>query len=251
MGWCRYKKQKLSALSAIDHVYMILLALSMCSVHHIFIYSSTQYVPSGVVAVVFSTVSFFNIIYNFIFYRNIPRMNIVFGIALGVFGLGLFFAPDISNTAMQSQVTKGILLAGVGSMLFAFGSMVTKRNQNKGIPSSTAITMASIYGAIIIFLYAWVRDIPFIWPESPTYWGSVLYLTVFGSVVAFLCYLNLVRNVGPAMAGYATIMFPPVALFISSLFEAYQWKLLHLLGLAFVLIGNVFIIWHKKPQATH
>lgn len=245
MGWCRYKKQKLSVLTLKDHVYMALLALCMCSIHHIFIYSSTQYIPSGVVAVMFSTVSFFNVVYNFIFYRTVPRMNVIVGIFLGILGLVLFFAPDIMDTQLKSQTMKGILLAAVGAMLFSFASVVTKRNQSEGIPSSTAITMASIYGAVIIFLYIVARGIPFVWPQSPVYWWSVVYLTVFGSVVAFLCYLKLVRNVGPAMAGYTTILFPPVALFISSLFESYQWQSLHLLGLTLVLIGNACVIWHK------
>ena len=221
----------------------------MCSIHHIFIYSAAEFVASGVIAVVFSTVSFFNIIYNMIFYREVPRLNVALGIMLGIGGLALFFAPDFMDINVQKKTLNGVLLAGMGSMVFAFGSMITKRNHERNISTSTAITMASAYGMGIMGIYILLRGIPFYVPQSPVYWTSVFYLTVFGSVIAFLCYLQLVRNVGANMAGYSTILFPPVALFISSLFEAYKWEWLHLAGMSLVLVGNFFVVWHRRPAA--
>jgi drug/metabolite transporter (DMT)-like permease len=83
-------------------------------------------------------------------------------------------------------------------------------------------------------------------PLSITYWASLLYLVILGSIVAFLCYLKLIKNVGPELAGYTTVLFPIVALSVSSVLEGYNWSTTHLLGLAFVVFGNILVI-RKKP----
>lgn len=247
VGWCGVRKISLK-FRLVDHVYLLLLGISMCSIHHIFIYSASTYVASGVVAVIFSTVSFFNIFYNYLFYGAVPRWNVLCGVLMGILGLGIFFAPDFMDINIQNKTIQGIFFAGIGSMIFSFASVVTKRNQRENIQTLPAVTMASIYGACIMLAYMLIKKVPFVFPESAVYWSAVLYLTIFGSIVAFLCYLKLVRNVGAAMAGYAAILFPPVALFLSSLFENYQWHALHFLGLFLVLVGNVFVLWHKRPQ---
>lgn len=247
VGWCGVRKISLK-FRPIDHVYLFLLGVSMCSVHHIFIYSATVHVASGVVAVIFSTVSFFNIFYNYVFYGAVPRWNVLCGVFLGILGLAIFFAPDFMDINIQNKTMQGILFAGIGSMIFSLASVITKRNQREHINTLPAVTMASIYGACIILAYSLIKGIAFVFPESTVYWSAVLYLTILGSIVAFLCYLKLVRNVGAAMAGYAAILFPPVALFLSSLFEDYQWHCLHVLGLSLVLIGNVLVLWHKRLQ---
>ena len=42
-------------------------------------------------------------------------------------------------------------------------------------------------------------------------------------MLAFACYLTLLRRLGAARAGYATVLFPIVALAVSTLFEGYVW----------------------------
>jgi drug/metabolite transporter (DMT)-like permease len=55
---------------------------------------------------------------------------------------------------------------------------------------------------------------------------------VFGSVIAFTTYLELV---GSSRAAYATVLSPIVALALSTIFEGYRWSALGILGLALCL----------------
>ena len=73
------------------------------------------------------------------------------------------------------------------------------------------------------------------------YLGSLVWLTVVSSVLTFSCYLLLIGRIGASRAGYATVMFPVFALLLSASFENYNWSLTGMIGLGFVLIGNLIM----------
>ena len=87
-----------------------------------------------------------------------------------------------------------------------------------------------------------ILDHPFNFEVSLVYIGGLLWLAIFASVIAFFCYLTLVGRIGAGKAGYATVVFPVFALLISTVFEAYQWSLLSVLGILLVLGGNVMML---------
>ena len=75
---------------------------------------------------------------------------------------------------------------------------------------------------------------------------SLIYLAVFGSILAFGCYLTLVGRIGADKAAYAAVLFPVIALALSTLFEDYQWTLRALFGFGLVLLGNYFVLSRSK-----
>jgi drug/metabolite transporter (DMT)-like permease len=62
---------------------------------------------------------------------------------------------------------------------------------------------------------------------------------VFGSVIGFTAYLMLVGRIGPERAAYCTVLFPIVALAVSTVFEGYRWSALAVVGLVLVVAGNL------------
>ena len=71
---------------------------------------------------------------------------------------------------------------------------------------------------------------------------SLAYLTIFGSVIAFGAYLTLLGRIGAHKAGYATVMFPVVALVLSILFEGLSLNVWIVAGFSLVLAGNVLVL---------
>ncbi|HET9230673.1 MAG TPA: hypothetical protein VFO00_05265, partial [Vitreimonas sp.] len=69
---------------------------------------------------------------------------------------------------------------------------------------------------------------------------------VNGSVIAFLLYYGLARRRGYATASYISALAPPVAMLVSSLFEAKTWGLLALGGVALVLAGQWLLLKAKR-----
>jgi drug/metabolite transporter (DMT)-like permease len=108
------------------------------------------------------------------------------------------------------------------------------------------------YGTLITAAVAWHREIPFNFDLSLSYISSLLYLSIFGSIVAFGAYLKLVGRIGPHKAGYAVVMFPMVALVMSVLFEGLELSANIVWGVALVLAGNVVILgFWKKGSELH
>ena len=80
------------------------------------------------------------------------------------------------------------------------------------------------------------KEIDFLF--RPDYILSLLYLAIFGSAVAFGCYLALLRKIGSARAAFTAVLFPLVALLVSTLVEDYEWTVPAVIGIAFIVVGN-------------
>ena len=112
-----------------------------------------------------------------------------------------------------------------------------------------------LYGTVLLALFALVSGAPFTFERSVPYVVSLLYLAVFGSVIAFGCYLTLIGRIGAHRAGYAVVMFPVVALVLSALFEGLHIDANIVIGVLLALAGNVVILTaagrkaQSKPSA--
>jgi len=99
-----------------------------------------------------------------------------------------------------------------------------------------------VYGAAIMGILAVVSGRRFSFDMSFPYIGSLIYLSVIGTIIAFGCYLKLIGKIGADRAAYASMLFPVVALGISTVYEGYQWSAHNLTGIVLVLIGNGLVI---------
>ncbi|HCL42603.1 MAG TPA: EamA family transporter, partial [Pseudomonas sp.] len=85
---------------------------------------------------------------------------------------------------------------------------------------------------------------------TPAYMGSLVYLAVVGSVIGFAVYFALIGRIGAGPAAYATVLFPLIALGMSTLFEGYQWSAMAVVGLVLILCGNLLLFQRPRPSAT-
>jgi len=98
------------------------------------------------------------------------------------------------------------------------------------------------YGALLTGIVALASGHEFNFDATFTYIASLLYLAIFGSVVAFGAYLTLLGRIGAHKAGYATVMFPVVALVLSIAFEGLHLDLAIIIGATLVLLGNSLVL---------
>jgi len=80
------------------------------------------------------------------------------------------------------------------------------------------------YGALMLILYAVVAGKPFVVEVSQSYLLSLIYLTVFGSVVGYGTYFTLLGRIGPERTAYTTVLVPALALGVWTLFEGLSWN---------------------------
>ena len=134
---------------------------------------------------------------------------------------------------------QGLGLALLGTLFFSTGNLLSSRMQAIGLTPWLTNTWAMFIGAGVLTLAGLLLGMPFDVEPTARYIGSLLYLAIPGSVIGFTAYLLLVGRMGPEKAAYCTVLFPVVALSISSVFEGYVWTASAIAGLGCVLAGNL------------
>lgn len=219
--------------------------LSFFCINYLLVYLGTQTVPSGLVAVLFSTTIFFNVVLEVLMLRRFPGWSALTAALLGCAGLALLFEREILSGAIDAS---GAMLVIAAAVVGAIGNILAARLLHDGVPILELSTTGMSAGAVAMALYALVRgdfarmvfDTPFVL--------SLVYLAVFGSVVAFTLYFMLMRRIGPTRAAYSTVFFPLVALLISAWFENYVMRPLGWLGVALLIAGALLAI--GRPRAV-
>lgn len=225
-----------------DHGFMALQGFFLFSLNYILFYFAIQHLTSGLVAVVFSTIVFMNIINGAVIFRMPVRARVVAGASLGLVGIALVFWPEIATLDVSSTALTSVGLAMLATWAASLGNMVALRNQRQGLPVIETNTFGMAYGAAFTFVAALIIDAELGFDWSTGYVGSLLYLAVFASIIAFGCYLSLLGRIGADRAAYAGVLFPIVALALSTLFEGYRWTVPALIGVATVLAGNLLVL---------
>jgi drug/metabolite transporter (DMT)-like permease len=152
------------------------------------------------------------------------------------------FYPQLAGTTYTPAALLGFAFCVAGTMSFCCGNMISARLQRRGIPVFAASGYGMVYGTLLLAAFAVLRGREFIVDWSPTYIGGLIYLALIGSVMAFACYLTLLGRIGADRAAYATVMFPVVALAVSTALEGYRWTWPAALGLIAVLAGNILVL---------
>ncbi len=223
-----------------DHFWMAMQGLFLFGINYVLTYLSEQYLVSGLVAVIFSLMIFLNIVGMRVFFgRPINPMGFLAAM-LGVAGVALVFWPELSRFAPARNELTGVLLAAMAMTVSSLGSMVATHNQR--MPVLQVNGFAMMYGAAFVTLYAAVSGDSFAFDWSFPYVASLLYLALFGSVLAFGAYLTLMRHIGADRAGYTAVAVPVVALALSTLFEDIHWQAPMILGVGLSLAGNVLML---------
>jgi drug/metabolite transporter (DMT)-like permease len=219
--------------------YLWAQGFALFCLNFLFFYNAARWVPSGLVAVVFSTAPIWNAINGRLFMKRPIRPQVMGGAALGLCGIALLFLPQMAGHWNDSGMLLGLGLAVCGTLCFSTGNLLSSRMQELGLTPWLTNTWAMMIGAAILTVGALALDMPFNFDPNPRYMAALLYLAIPGSVIAFTAYLLLVGRLGPDRAGYSTVLFPVVALTVSTFVEGYRWNAAALGGLLLVLCGNL------------
>ncbi len=228
--------------SARDHLWMAVQGFLMFGLSYVCVYLAEEDLTSGLVAVVFSIIVFWNIIGMRLFFGTAVNPATLFAASLGVAGVVLVFWPEIASFSTSSRAARGLLFALVGTVAASLGNMIALRNQHHRIPIVPLIGWAMAYSTVFIAIYAALSGDEFSFEWSFPYVASLIYLALFGSVLAFAFYLTLIKRIGADRAGYIGAVVPVVALLLSTLFEDLQWQASMVVGVLLCIAGNVLIL---------
>ena len=231
-----------------DHLWMALQGALLFGINYVCVYLAEGYLNSGLVAVIFSLMVFFNIAGARLFFGTPLQATALLGAVLGVGGVMLVFLPGMGHVSLTGRPALGAGFALAGTLSASLGNMAAARNYARGLPVVQLNAFGMLYGAVLVGLYALASGRPFLFEWSARYLISLAYLALFGSVLAFGAYLTLMGRIGAERAGYTTVAIPIVALLLSTLFEGLRWHGPMLLGIALCLAGNVLVLRRRKAR---
>jgi drug/metabolite transporter (DMT)-like permease len=239
--WCKIRGLSL-AFKAKDHIYFVFLGLLLFCLNYIFAYRAQIHITSALAAIAFSTMLWINIVLSRLIFGTRATGRVLIGAALGIIGIVVLFAPQVGAISLSDGVFFGSLLALAGALTASCGNMVSQAAQKRSLPVMETNTWSMFYGALLTGIIALACGHEFNFDATFTYIVSLAYLAIFGSVVAFGAYLTLLGRIGAHKAGYATVMFPVVALVLSLAFEGLQLDLTIIVGATLVLLGNSLVL---------
>ncbi len=207
---------------------------------------ASQTLPSGLVAVVFSSATLWNALLARVVHGRQLAPQVLAGGALGLAGLLALFWPEIARTSSASLT--GLAWALGGTLCFSTGNLLSAALQAQGLKPAQTNAWGMAVGTAVLLGYCLLAGVPFTYESGWRYSAALLYLAIPGSVIGFTAYLTLVGRLGPERAAYATVLFPVVALNVSAWAEGYQWTLPALLGLGLVMAGNVLVFRKPRPR---
>jgi drug/metabolite transporter (DMT)-like permease len=246
-AWALLARQRLR-FSWRTHLLLAAMGLCMFSFNFYFFYRASAFHTSGLLAVVFSMTVVMNIVNGRLLLGRRASARTLVAAALGVAGIAALFWPEVSGFDLADDGALGLLLALAGTLCFSLGNIASARAQMLGLPVISCNAWGMGYGALAMLALALAGGTPFTFDPALPYVVALLYLALCGSVFAFGAYLTLLGRIGADRAAYATVLFPLVALAISTVVENYVWTPAALVGVALVLAGNLLVL--LQPRRT-
>lgn len=225
-----------------DHFFMALQGFFLFGLNYWLAYQAELYIPSGLLAVAFSTIIFMNIGFGSLLLKRPVNLKVAWAAIAGLSGTVLIFRSQLISLDMNADTIRGTLLAFGSVMLASIGNITSAYNQQSKIPVVQANAFGMLYGCFFMSLVALFlgREVSF--DFSVTYITSLIYLTLFGSVIAFAGYLTLIGRIGADKAAYTLVVIPIIAIGISVLFEGYKITPGVVVGMMLIIVGNVFAL---------
>lgn len=225
-----------------NHKFFMLQGLFNFCLNYILTYISEQSISSGLVAVTFSTLIYFNMFGMRIFYKKEITRNIIYGATLGFLGMICLFWKEIANFSADQATILGIIIGIVATFFASIGNMFAYRNHQLKIPVMTFNAYGMLYGAGFSLILGLFMGESFTFPTTPSFLLSLGYLSIFGTVIAFYAYQTLVGTIGADRAAYTSIINPVIAMLISSLFENIAFTPQLFIGILLCFAGNLIAL---------
>src|SRR6056300_605273 len=242
-----YKKKNLK-FSFNQHLWFLLFGVCLYSLNYVFFYLSNTYLISAFPAIVFSTVVIMNILGEGFYFKKKPSLKTLIGAIIGMIGIIIIFNDEIFNFSLSNGTHVGLFLALLGTFSASTGNMVHQRNLNNNFSLIPTLAYSMLYGSLVTLLITQIKGTELLFEYTFSYIASLAYLSMVGSIFAFIFYLRLLEKVGAGRAGYVGVVMPVLALLISTIFENLEWQQDLIIGLPILIIDAALVINQKiKP----
>jgi drug/metabolite transporter (DMT)-like permease len=254
--WCLLRGDRL-LLPWRTQRWMMLQGFFTFALSYVCTYSSEQYLVSALVAVLFALMVFWNPICNKIAFGTAITWRTWAAGLVAMAGVTLLFYHSIA--ASWQDLFKGggnLFLLGLGlaltaTMASSAGNAVVIKVREESTNLHLTMAWSMLWGTLMVLLFALATGQPFALPSAPRYWMGLLYLSLFGSVIAFHCYFTLIARIGSQKAVYIGVVTPVISVLLSIQLENYRPGPTEWLGMAICIASVAWAVRSPNtPQAA-
>ncbi len=204
------------------------------------LYWGEKTVPSGITAVVYATIP----LTTALFARaiGIEQLNTrkLGGAVVALAGVAMIFSSELGTHADALP----LIAILIGAVLAALGGVVLKRGPKQSAIGANAV--GSAVGCLVCFALSFAAGEPHELPRTTSAFLPILYLTLAGSVGAFVLYAWLIKHWSATRASLSAVVVPVIAVALGALVRNEPLTLTSLFGSSLVLSG-VVISFQSKP----
>ncbi|OWV77490.1 multidrug transporter [Rhizobium sp. R634] len=239
LAWARGQRE---AFSQEDKTRLLIVSLLMIALCYGPLFWGMQFVPSGTAAVLeMSLTPLALLAFGIVLGEEQWNGLRAFAMLLGVGGLGLLFAPSIDLTGLEKGLPMiGLIAIAWAAISSAWGSVLAKPLiSNYGSARLSGLT--TLMGGSVLLIASLSIE-----PRSaeslitPWEWQAVagwLFLVIFGSLLGYSIYMQLLRDIGPAKAGSFAFVSPAIAVSVGVVFANEPAEPQRFIGMALMIIA--------------
>jgi len=244
-AWCRLRGLPMR-FTAREHAELALMGVAMYCVSYIFVYHAETHVASGLVAIGYSASPLLTTLGMRLFFAQPISARMALGSLFGILGITLVYWPEFRQLSASRNVAIGALFTAIAVLASTTAGLLAQRNHQRGLYGWPTMAWSMAYGGLASLIVALALGRAYTIDLGAPYLLSLVYLSLLGSVLTFAGYLTLLGRIGAARSSYVGVMAPVVALFVSTLFEGFQWHVLTAAGVAVSIAGNVLVLGGRK-----
>lgn len=206
-------------------------------------YWAAQFIPSGLISVLFGISPMVTSLLAVMLLKERHfSLNKWLGMLLGVIGLALIFNTELS---LDKEGIKGLLAILLAVFLHSLSAVLVK--QTNADLSPLAMTAGGLLVALLFYGITWLWLGETI-PHSLSWRAilAVIYLGLFGSVIGFILYYSLLKQIDATKVALITLVTPITALLLG---QNLNGEIIHptmWIGTSIVLSGLALYQWGER-----
>lgn len=207
-------------------------------------YNAERFLVSALVAVLFALMVFWNPICSRIAFGTPIAWRTWAAGLVAITGVTMLFSHSLGTawkdigSGGNGTFLLGLALALTATIASSAGNVVVSKVREHSGNLLLTMAWSMFWGTCMVACWALASGASFTLPPAPRYWGGLLYLSIFGSVIAFACYFTLINRIGSQKAVYIGVVTPVISVLLSMQLEDYRPGAIEVLGMI-VCLGSV------------
>ncbi len=200
-----------------------------------------KFVPSGLASLIGALYPLFAVLIESVAFKKKIKPLTVIGLATGVVGIAVVFYENAFHTPGDNYIF-GIILGLVATFAWSVGTVIISRKDFK-INTYYSLGWQFIIGSGFTYILASAtnNNIP-LTDLSYEVWLVILYLVLFGSVLAFVAFLYTLEKLPTAIASLYAYVNPIVAMFLGTFIFTHEKITLYLIAGTAITLAGVYIV---------